>query len=177
MSTKAIIGLILGIVVVGGGAWYLSSHNAAPVPADEQGDVQTLENGDGTLGALLGLAGSLTCTVTMPTPGGESTGTLFISNGQMRSDVTTAVNGKEIAAHMIKNGDYFYSWTDAYPQGVKIKLAATASGNGQAGYDPNQKVKYSCTPWAADASKFTVPANVTFTDMSAGTAGVKPSPY
>lgn len=165
MSTKAIIGLVLAIVVLGGGAWYVSSHKGA-APAEEAGQAEQGTSEKGTLGALLALGGSLTCNVTMPTAGGESTGVVYISNGQVRSDVVAAVGDKQMAAHMIKNGDYLYSWTDAYPQGVKIKMTATTATSGQ-GYDPNQEVQYSCMPWVPDASKFEVPTTVTFMDVSA----------
>ena len=175
MSTKAIIGLVLAVVVIGGGAWYVSSHKEA-APAEEAGQAKEGTAEKGTLGALLALGGSLTCNVTMPTAGGESTGVIYISNGQVRSDVTAAVGGKQIAAHMIKNGDYFYSWTDAYPQGVKVKITATSGSTNEA-YDPNQEVQYSCGAWIPDASKFEVPTTVTFMDVSAmkGPGGAVPN--
>ena len=47
------------------------------------------------------------------------------------------------------------------------RVTAGTSGQANASVDLNQQVDYSCKPWRADNSKFTVPSSVTFTDLSA----------
>lgn len=176
MNKNAIIGLVIAIVVIGGGAWYFTSHpGAAPGTSGTEGSVSA-ENGTGTFAALMALGGSKKCEVTVTTPESPATGTVYVSGTDVRSDVVAKpanAGGKEITAHMIKSGDYIYSWTDMMPQGVKMKVTAAAGTNGQSngGYDANAQVEYSCSAWIPDASKFAVPSSVTFMEFSGGAAG------
>jgi len=176
MSTKAIIGVVVLAVVVLGGAWYLSGmHGASGAPGSATGTAGS-DSGTGTFATLMALGGSLECQVTVTTAQGPSTGTVYVSDGNVRSDVSAETSAGAMMAHMIKADDTIYSWTDAYPQGVKMAYqpSAPSSGNTQGGYDPNAQVQYSCAPWAADASKFVPPADVTFMDMSAMPHGAMP---
>lgn len=167
MNQNAIIGLVVAIVVVGGGAWYLSAGSDSTT--GEQGAENS--TGMGTFAELVAGGGSRTCTVTVDTGEGSSEGTVYIANGQMRGDFTTSVNGQSMTAHMIQKDGYMYNWSDAVAQGVKISLAQaqqqpnTPSQN--QGIDPNAQVDYDCSGWMADSSKFDVPSNVTFMELSA----------
>jgi hypothetical protein len=176
MSTNAIIGLVVAIVVIGGGAWYVSSHPSASTEG-ATGAQTTGGEQNGTFGTLLALGGSQTCHVNITNPQAPSTGTVYVSNGEVRSDVETTVNGKTVTAHVIKTSDTLYTWTDMAPQGVKLSLSAATSANSSgssSGFDANAQVQYSCVPWVADSSKFTVPANVSFMDMTSIKAGAIP---
>jgi hypothetical protein len=93
----------------------------------------------------------------------------------MRGDFSSQVAGKTIASHMITDGTTSWVWSDAAPQGMKMSFAgmnqpqqgqtAPASANTNA-IDPTKNINYKCGGWAADQSQFTIPANITFTDMS-----------
>lgn len=175
MNTNTVIGIVVAVIVIGGGAWYLSTHPmSAPAGQEDaaQGNPQAAGNAvpeSGTLsyGEILLMGGSQQCDISMVTSQGPSTGTLYIAGGNVRSDITMQASGMAIGAHMIRTGGYIYSWSDMVNQGVKIKESTTASapgGSAGAGYDASASVSYSCKPWIADSAKFSVPANVTFSD-------------
>lgn len=179
MNSKALIGLVAAVVVIGGGAWYFSSHSSSEGTMGTESEGQTQgESGTLSFKELMMMAGSKKCEVTVNTPDAPATGTVYVSNGEVRSDVMAkpkAMGGKEIAAHMIKSGDYVYSWTDMMPQGVKVKLTAAESAGASSGYDANAQVEYSCAPWIADASMFAVPSSVTFMEFSGAAGGTLPA--
>ncbi|HRH24595.1 MAG TPA: hypothetical protein PK109_03340 [Candidatus Paceibacterota bacterium] len=172
MNTNAIIGLIVAIVVVGGGAWFFSQHKAGTDLSGTGTTENTVgESGTLSLKELMMMGGSRKCEVTVTTAEAPATGTVYVSGTDVRSDIVTkpaAMNGATISAHMIKSGDYMYSWSDMIPQGVKVKITAAESAGAQAGYDANSQVQYSCSPWIPDASKFEVPSTVTFMEFSGG---------
>jgi hypothetical protein len=170
MNIQAIIGAVVAIVVLGGGAWYLSS---TPPQVQEEGEEQTATGntaeGTGTFAELMNRGGSWTCTISVTTPEAPSEGTTYISGSDIRSDVVTrpqALGGKEIKAHMILTEGYIYSWTDMFPQGFKMPVAEGASNAQSQGFDVNAAVSYSCAPWIADAGKFVVPTTVNFMEFN-----------
>jgi hypothetical protein len=71
---------------------------------------------------------------------------------------------------MVSDGTFMYIWSAAMPTGIKINLAsaknmAQNSAISQS-FNVNQKVDMKCSPWLPDNSKFTVPTNIKFQDMS-----------
>ncbi len=182
MNTNAIIGLVVAVIVIGGGAWYVSSHTGAPgTGAEVQGmGEQKAESGTLSFKELMLMGGSRKCDVSVTTPEAPATGTVYVSGGNVRSDIVTkpkAMNGAAVSAHMIRSGDYLYSWTDLIAQGVKVKIDAAESAGKNAGYDANAEVQYSCAAWIADESMFAVPSNITFMDFSAAASGQMPAGY
>lgn len=169
MNQNTIIGIVVAIVVIGGGAWYLSAGSDSTT--GEQGAENS--RGMGTFAELVAGGGSRTCTVTVNTDGHSSEGTVYIANGHMRGDFTSTVNGQSMTAHMIQADGYMYSWSDAVNQGVKVSLAQAQQQQGaptqNQGIDPNAQVDYDCSAWIADESKFDVPSNVTFMELGAST--------
>lgn len=174
MNTTSIIGLIAAVIIVGGGVWYFSSHGNAP--AGTPAVTNSASNGSGTFASLMALAGSVKCNVATATTANqaESSGTVYISNGQMRGDFNAtnkALGDTVIEAHMIRAGGFIYSWSSAAPQGVKMSDAvienASTKNNASGSIDPNAQVSYSCEPWVADAAQFVPPSTVTFMDVSA----------
>jgi len=168
MNTNGIIGLVALIVVVGGGAWWLSNEQAeSGAPA-----------GTTTFAALIARGGNLTCDVSVSTPDAPAEGTTYISGDQVRADITvrpSMMGGAQINAHMIQSGGYIYSWSDMVPQGFKMEVSESVGAAQSQGFDVNAQVEYSCSPWLVDASKFTPPAAVTFTEFSAD-AQTSPTP-
>lgn len=178
MNMPALIGLIAAIVILGGGAWYFSSHQA-PGAAGPNQMAGAPGNGAGTLSTLMALTGSFTCSVATAAGDTQSSGTVFISNGQMRGDFNSTTKASEtvIETHLIKAGGYTYTWSSAAPQGVKFAdsaVPANTSGTGSQGVDDKTQVTYSCTPWSEDPSKFAPPSTVSFMDMSAMMQGAMP---
>lgn len=177
MSKNAIIGLVVAIVVVGGGAWFFAANPSTEGGATGSQNVQG-ESGKLTFKELMLMGGSKKCEVAVNTPESPATGMVYVSGENVRSDIVAKpanMGGTEVSAHMIKNGDYVYSWTDMMPQGVKVKLTAAESAGASAGYDANAEVDYSCSAWIADASYFEVPSGVTFMEFSGAAGGTLPA--
>lgn len=123
-----------------------------------------------TLTNLMTMSGSHKCTFDTSTQDSQSSGTVYVSGGQMRGDFTSTTAGETVESHMIIMDNTNYMWSDAMPQGIKMSLESmtTASDSApQGAVDPNAAVDYSCSMWVADASVFTLPTNITFQDMSA----------
>jgi hypothetical protein len=176
MSTKAVIGIVVAVVVIGAAAWHFSSKGT---PGTENlGDTMREETaaGEGTYAELIGRAGSWKCTVSVNVEDAPSSGVAYISDGKVRGDFTSTVKGETYASHMIQADGYIYTWSDAYPQGMKMLIPepgdTTSSSTGGVSYD--SRVNYDCGPWMADASLFMAPANITF--MELGASGIPEVP-
>lgn len=91
----------------------------------------------------------------------------------MRADFSSQdSDGKTVSGHLITDGTTSWIWTDAAPEGMKMSFTATSSMQAQnsahqgGSIDPNAAMNYSCSPWSPDQSEFTLPSNITFSDMS-----------
>lgn len=179
MSSKAIIGIVVAVIVIGAGVWYFSSMQlSAPATGSENTATTTAAaatsttqpsstgtSGSGTIGDLLAM-GSVQCQVTVDEANGQqSSGTVQVAGGKMHGDFSMTENGKTMHAYMINDGTYIYSWSDAAPEGVKMAASAstnTGSKQPSRGVNNSTKASYSCAPWTADASAFVPPTTVKF---------------
>ncbi len=170
----------IGAVVVAGaiGAWvYMGSPHTAWAPAstsdqtagqpttqsDTSSQPQTLKN-------LIAYKGSQKCTFTSSTSNSSSSGTVYVSNGQMRGDFVSHAQGGTYESHMIVKDNTSYVWGTGMPGGFKMSFDAMSSsgqGNNSGAVDPNAPVNYSCSAWSADASLFVLPAGIQFNDLGA----------
>ena len=166
---KAVLGILAAIVVVGGGGWYLmnskSGNDAMPMGASEEG-----AKGAGTFADLMMRAGSWKCTVTTTIEEAPSTGVVYVADGKVRADFVAkpaAMGGAEVSSSMIQADGFVYTWSDAMPQGMKMKVptATDPAVSEMAPYDYTQKVDYDCGPWMADASVFAPPSDITFMEL------------
>lgn len=168
MNTNALLGAIAGIVIIGGGAWYLSQ---SPAPSADNAQQQGAANtGSATFADIVAQGGSRSCSVVLDNPAAPATGVVYVSGTDIRADFTAKPimgGGMEISAHMIQTGGYVYSWTDMIAQGVKVAAASGAGAAASQGFDMNAQVSYDCSPWTPDASKFAVPESVTFMEVNA----------
>lgn len=165
--------IIIVLILLGGGALVMknkSAHtqvNPTPAPAAAAPTKATAAQAQGTLKSLLTSGVAQTCTFTNQKQA-TTNGTIFVAGGKMRGDFTSTNQGQTVSGHIILNAGYSYVWTDMTKQGMKIALTeqqASGSANSQS-MDVNQTVSYSCKPWAPDASKFTLPADITFTTFT-----------
>lgn len=177
MNTNTIVGLVIAILVVGGGAWYFTSNQGentgAPQGASDEKKETTM--GEGTLASLIARAGSWKCTVSMTSDVAPSSGVAYIANGKVRADFTSspAASGtKEVHSSMIQTDGYVYTWSDMMAQGMKMKVPS-ATDPAVSEMTPEkytEQVSYTCEPWMADGSLFIPPAEVSFLDP--GSLGV-----
>ncbi len=125
-----------------------------------------------SLKGLMGMSGNQTCTFDDSTSG--SSGSVYISSGKMRGDFSAKKDTTETTSHVLSDGTTMYMWSDNQTKGFKVALSSMekmqASITGTPGstntVDVNREANYHCSGWNVDASKFTVPATITFTDYS-----------
>jgi hypothetical protein len=171
------IAAILLIVVLGIGA-FLFTRSAKPktdqavstsesTPAPTEAPVAETK---GSFKDLLAQKKDVSCT--MSDPSTQSSGTIFVSSPKFRGDMTVAVNNQPMETHMISDGTYMHIWQEGTTRGTKFKVdinqtPAPATGSAQTQVtDLNKEVNLKCDPWTVDASKFTLPTNVQFSDLS-----------
>ncbi len=127
----------------------------------------------GTLADIMARGGDWKCTWSVDAEEGASNGTVYVSGNKFASTITTATDAGSMTAQAISDGAFMYTWGDAMPTGVKIKLDGTdvpdvsSTGDVSGVEQLAGQYAYDCDPWSADAAVFTPPANITFTDFSA----------
>lgn len=168
MNTK-IVGVVVAIIFlfVAGGL-YLSQNkpvtktNTSPTPTKT-------ENKSTSLMDLLTLNKPQRCTFSTKTADTLTEGTVYISEKKIRQDFKSTTKGKVEEMSMIITNNTSYIWGTSLPTGIKMTLSLDeVAKNTQASQyvNPNAKVAYNCMPWNTDASLFTPPANIKFTDIS-----------
>ena len=167
---KPIIIAIAVIVLIGGIVTFAmmnkptSSGVTTPINTDNSQNTMFEAK---SLHDLLTIGENQTCVFTDATTG--TNGTVYITNGSMRGDITTLVNGTNTGSHMIITDNTFYAWMTGQTSGVKASLDelnnVTTNPTTQS-IDLNKQVDYDCDSWSVDTTKFTVPATIEFTDMT-----------
>jgi hypothetical protein len=112
----------------------------------------------------LAAQGSRKCTFS----DGQGQGTVYANTGKMRVDVNTTVNGASVSSHGIMDGTTYYGWVDGQPSGFKMSLEGMNStpNSSRQTVDFDKELNYDCSDWSVDASVFTLPAKIQFTDFS-----------
>lgn len=131
---------------------------------------------------LLGMGKNQKCTITMSDTDKDGVktdtqGTLYISGKKLSEDITVTSTDKEmpqISMRMISDGTYMYTWNlESKSQGMKFKITEPAevedkTDNDQTSGSVNldEKVDMKCSSWSVDESKFAIPKDVQFSDLS-----------
>lgn len=169
MNNKAVISGIVVVVLVAAGIWYATTRGPKENVENENPNTPTA-NGT-TLAQLMEREGDAQCTFTQDISAGgassRSVGTIYLSDKKIRGDFNTTVSGSDqaVETHMIQNDDSIYVWSSIAPQGFRVpapKTQADIDANPEYYSAYNQPLNYECTPWNADVSFFTPPANITF---------------
>lgn len=168
-KTLVIVAVIVILALLGGAAYLsLSKSSKTVTPTEKTTVTEPNASPSGVTGTLKSLFGkNQSCTITYPNNGGS--GTIYVSGNKFRGDFTTKIAGeKEVKSQVLSDGVYTYVWSSETPTGIKMKIDVTSpTASAQTGnFNLDQEVGLKCSPWGVDASKFTVPANVKFTDMS-----------
>lgn len=172
-------GLLL--LLVGGGVSYMA-RDGAPVEEMETQQVVIVESTSTqeTTGKKMAFSqfistdkGSYKCEVNQYVSNIETKGTVFVKNGMIKGEFTTAVAGRNITANMIARDGYSYSWSSMAPTvGYKTKLdtsvnaTTTASTSGSYSWNADQIGDYNCVPEEIEDSQFSVPASINFTTVN-----------
>lgn len=173
--------LVGGIVVIGGVGTYMVARPMIESANNTQQNVTMPKevatgkaSGKMSMKDLIAANISQKCTVDESNDVSQSSGVVYVANRKLRGDFESLAAGTKVQSHMIADGQYSYVWTSATPQGFKIAVTAeqpaTAPTTGtqtQQSVDYNQQLAYSCMPWTADSSMFSLPSGITFTDVGA----------
>lgn len=168
MLIKVIVGILIA-AGIGGGAWFVATHPAAPAASNDKATA-TEEASSGTFADLMARVGSWKCDARADYEGGASEGTVYMDGGKVRGDFVASISGRSINTSFVSEGGYIYTWSDVLPQGMKVKVDAAAGTAGGQGIDPSTPVKYSCEVWIAEQDKFTLPSDIEFFEI--GTKGM-----
>lgn len=168
-KTGIVIAAIVILLILAVGGMFFLKSSKTPVATTQTAKPQTTNSLKGTIVGLLSGGKNVNCQVTYPDSKG--TGSVYVSDKKFAGDFTMkGTDGKETTAHMISDGTYMYVWSSGLPMGIKMSLEAAknAAQNTQVNQSVNinQEVGLNCSPWAADSSKFTIPSDIKFQDMS-----------
>ncbi len=173
LMNKKLIIIVAALLLLGvGGYLYMKKGTPAGIPGAQTGSQTTSVN---SLKDLLAKGIAQSCTFSSD----AESGTVYVSGGKTRGDFSSVTEGKTVLSHMIVDGNTSYLWTDGQNTGFKMSFdpnAAASATPGTAGttgstgsFDANANMNYKCSSWFADASKFALPAGVTFTSFSVPT--------
>lgn len=174
---QLVIAAVVVILLLLGGGFFLFSKNKAvtSTPSNSSNTKQEAsnptQNAMSSLVDLLSSGQSTMCTFDVSaSTGGSTKGTFYMAAGKMKGDFTTTdKDGKKSSMSMIRIDDQSYIWGGSLPSGIKMKLSTDdLKTNTQANqyFNLNTKNDYKCIPWIVDSSKFSVPTNIKFTDLS-----------
>lgn len=179
MNKGIFIAIIALFLLTGIGLFLYSQNkpttNTAPSTTSENAPATT-DSRQGTFWELASAGKNLECSFSFASSNATTNGTAYVSGAKLRTDVVTSAGGQTVNTYMIKDGDYIYTWNSNVNQGIKMKFdqatapspttSATAAPSTQAP-DLSQSYQYDCKDWNVDDSKFTLPTNIQFMDISA----------
>lgn len=177
---KWILIVVAAIVVIGGGvgAYVVLSGNS-----DDSNQIsQTSSNSssESSIKDLLTQGKSVKCSYSVSAGGGTVSGTVFVaSSKKLYGEFQTVTDSKSTETRIIRDGDNQYIWEQGKITGYKSNVSvAESSKEGESAstsqtIDTAKKYDFHCSSWNVDESKFTLPSNVTFKDLSAQLNQVK----
>lgn len=142
----------------------------------ESAESNTKQDNDGdgtyfeTLSDLMARGKSMKCTYTQEVEGsGTATGVVYMADKNARVEITIG-KGK---MYSITDHKWSYSWTDSSSNGYKMTLEASemSEKNKETISNMSKEIDFECKKWRKDTSKFKVPSDIAFEDMTEMMAG------
>lgn len=177
-----IAGVIVVALVAGGSIWYINNRNQDTQNTNQitnnNGSTQTNEAASDakTVASILSAGKTQKCTFSYKEGTTDISGTMYFSSGRkMSGDFKTITEGQTTNGNMIISDNTQYFWTPDTNKGVKINLTSaesstdgSSSGSTSAsqGLDLDKNYDFNCSSWTLDETKFVVPTNVEFMDLS-----------
>ncbi len=125
----------------------------------------------GNISNLIERGDKLKCDFADTINGLNLTGVMYVSGAKVRGDFTINAGDNKIENYMIVDGDNIYTWSGSAQQGMKITKAqleqSEVGKNPEDSFGLQRNFDLDCKNWTEESSKFVVPTNVTFTEMSA----------
>ena len=141
-----------------------------------QASVAHAELTKSSMALLIASGQSVACTYQKQDADGSQKGTIYVAQDKMRGDIDVTGKDGTFPMHMIREGEWMYTWGGPMgdAQGMKMKVpppGAAPAGHAQ-GPDINEEMTMDCNPWPVDAGKFAMPSNVEFMDLGAAMGGM-----
>lgn len=177
---KGIVGVVLVVLILGGGAWFFASKEKAPLVVSESGTVEQ-ENAEqpsviGSIKDAMGLGEKMRCTYATGEGKDAVVSSVYVDGKKFKT--TTEVGGMKTEA--LFDGETQYVWSGNSMQGMKMSQACLASfkesfgesedaaGNGGVAPQDYQETfgmakNVQCEQ--VGSVDFSVPASITFTDQ------------
>ena len=173
---KRIIIVVTAVLVVAAGAgatYFLLNRDSGDQASLGSSEISTSgsDSEEVSINDLLTRNASLECTYDVVDGESTNTGIAYFSGAKdMYGEFTNKTEDKSSTAYVIRRGDTQYVWQKDANEGYKADVSAYDKDKQQQmsqQLDPDQKYKFSCKDWKKDTSKFEVPADIQFTDISA----------
>ena len=141
---------------------------------NQKNDGNEEESFFGSVQDLLTCGKSLKCVYSIDNERGKATGVIYVSGNKIRSEVEIVENaGKKMEVDSIIADNWMYTWNSLMSGGTKMNIKEMQSETGE-DYSQNEneadkmreEMDYKCRPWIPDNSKFTVPSDVEFRDLT-----------
>ena len=178
MNNKVVIGIVVAVLLILGiGGYFFVNKNQTPTGSMSGSEAMTPGENSAQPQSFLDLltGGAKKCTFAETTDQTQTSGTAYVANGKIRTDIASTVAGKEMNSHMILISPTVYVWTEGQANGFKMEVSpekpdqamgGTEKTPPTEGVDVQKKMDFQCQSWIADNSLFDLPANVEFADMS-----------
>lgn len=175
MNRNILVTILVVIVIIAVGAGYMFVNNSATSPSisEKQPEASIVTTTEKTsLKSFMSMTGTQKCNFN--DPDSETSGEIYMGEGQVRGDFVSKMGDKPVTSHMVNDGTDVYVWMDDQATGFKTSLKAMEEMSNQEGVtgvnqtvDLNKQVDYKCESWTLDKTKFAVPVEVKFQDVGA----------
>jgi len=129
----------------------------------------------GSIKDLLAKGKSMKCSYSETQNGETFSGVLYVADGKSKTEIEFQVDGKTGNMYTLSDGEWAYSWGTFLPQGVKMnvkEMPKDQTNNSQETVNNfEKKMNYKCRFWIKDSSKFKLPSDVQFRDMTNSMTG------
>ncbi len=134
----------------------------------------------GSMQDLIMRGKSLKCTYRQNSDDGEYEVVTYISGGNVKTEAEMKTGeGKTMESSMVINKDWMYMWNSFTPKGMKVDMQKMPEIENVTDNDVNKdmanlakEMDYKCRPWIPDNSKFKIPADIQFQDITEMMAGM-----
>jgi uncharacterized membrane protein len=156
---KIIIYTVIGLIIIFGVIFFIMNKGGTPTTATSPDSIRS----------ILSSGASKQCTINQTTDTTKVTGSVYIANGKMRADITSASTGVTTNAHMVISNDYTYTWVDGVSTGFKVAMSQSTTDTSRQPLDLDDQKGVVCTSWSANDAKFDLPTNISFPDLPTST--------
>lgn len=183
MQNKTIVLVLCGILFLGAAWWFFApkSDNLNEGKTNEPSGERNVDesNGifDGTLSDLLDANNPVKCIAEVTLEGATHTQTIYSDGQNLRTEMLMTIEGVKNNIYAVVKDGWQYAWMEsdmpgAMTMGTKIKIENVDTADMEEfsqenqTIDMNQTMRFSCDPWQVDQSKFDLPADIEFQDIS-----------